>query len=165
MNHEEQLYKTDQCMCGRNSRTTNLHCPPVINSAVGGGQSPMINFLWVHVGHCPGNISSKWESEAPVEWNVLILQHIIETALGTVFTDQGNVVGLTERGTNKLAQVWMIQCPIYVYQEFTTTSNMYLHDQHMQWYYLICITSFLTVLLTTRSFLGTFLMATTRPPL
>ena len=112
----------------------------------------------MHVCHSSGNISSKGKSKPPVQRNVFVLQHIIETTFGAVLADQGNAICLIEGSSNELAQVWMIQCPAVV-------TAMSVSDTQNVEDYLICMTSFLTVLLTTSSFLGTFFMATIRPPL
>ena len=67
--------------------TTDLHGPSVINGTVGGGKPSMENPFRVHVGHCPGNISGKREPKAPVQRDVFVLQHVIETAFWAVLAD------------------------------------------------------------------------------
>ena len=68
----------------------------------------MTHSVRVEVGHGPCNVSHKGEAERPVEWDVIVLQYIVETALGAVLGDNGNI-GHFDGGTNKLAKVGVIQ--------------------------------------------------------
>ena len=71
----------------------------------------MEDLLGVQVGHPTSNIRGKGETKAPVEWNVFILQDIVQTSLGTVLTDDAKVVRVLDCGSNKLAQVRVVQSP------------------------------------------------------
>ena len=62
----------------------------------------------MQVGHGPSNVSSKGEAKGPVEGDVIILQYIVEAALGAVLSDDGHI-GNFEGSANKLAQVGVIQ--------------------------------------------------------
>lgn len=71
----------------------------------------MVHSVCVEVRHSPSNVGNKGEPEGPVEWNVIIQEHVIQTALGAVLGNNGHI-GHFEGSTNKLAQVGMVQYPV-----------------------------------------------------
>lgn len=64
----------------------------------------------MQVSHSSGNISGKREPESPVEGNVIVLEHIIETTLGTVLTDDSQVSWVLNCCPNEFAEVGMVHC-------------------------------------------------------
>lgn len=88
--------------------TCDLDNPSVVNDAVGGLEPSVVHPVYVEVGHGSRDVRHKGEAERPVERDIIILQHIVETALGTVLSDDGNV-GHFDGSTHKLAKVGMIQ--------------------------------------------------------
>ena len=71
----------------------------------------MYNPLRMQVSHPFSNVRSKGEAEPPIEGDVIIQQDIVQTSLGAVFIDDMKLVLILDSGSNKLAQVWMIQGP------------------------------------------------------
>ena len=65
--------------------------PSVVYDTVTGAQSTVVHSLLVKVSHPSCYVGGEGEPEAPVEWNVLILEHVIETALWAVLIDDGKI--------------------------------------------------------------------------
>lgn len=72
----------------------------------------MVDLLGVQVRHSPGHVLGKGETEPPVEGNVVILQHIVETSLGTVLLDDAEITDVLDGSSDELAQVWVIYFPV-----------------------------------------------------
>ena len=63
----------------------------------------------MEIAHSSSNVSRKRKPEIPVEQYVIIQEHVIQTALGTVFCDDGHVgVRVENRGTDELTEVRVV---------------------------------------------------------
>ena len=68
----------------------------------------MVKSLGMEVRHPTCTVRDKGEPEPPVQGDVVILQHVIETSLGAVFTDDARIEVL-DCCSDKLAQVWVVK--------------------------------------------------------
>ena len=68
----------------------------------------MIYLLGVQVGHPSCYVRGKGESEPPIQGDVIILEHIVETSLGAVLSDDAEIPNVLHSCSNELAQVLMI---------------------------------------------------------
>lgn len=65
-------------------------------------------------GHASSNVSGKGKPEVPVQRDVVVHQHVIQTALGAVLTDDGHVGrGISECDSDELADVGVLQVPVH----------------------------------------------------
>lgn len=71
--------------------TSDLCDPSVINDTIGGSEEAMGLTVRVKKGHATCNIFGKRESEVPVERNLFILQHVIQTPFGAILSNDGHI--------------------------------------------------------------------------
>ena len=69
----------------------------------------MVDLFAMEVGHASGRVRGKGESKPPIQGNVVILQHVVETALGAVLADDAQVSHVLDRGSDEFAQVRVVQ--------------------------------------------------------
>lgn len=68
----------------------------------------MTHSLRVQVHHALCNVSGKGEPKHPLQWNVIILKHIVETSLGAVLSDDVYLSVVFDGGSEELAEIGMV---------------------------------------------------------
>ena len=71
----------------------------------------------MEVGHASCYVLCKGEPEAPVQWDIIVLQHVIQTSLGTVLRDDAEVCSLLDCGSDEPAEVRVVQFPVRKQQQ------------------------------------------------
>ena len=83
----------------------------------------MIKLLGMQVSHSSSNVSCKGESKTPVEWNIVILKNIVQTAFGAILSDDSQPHWVFHSCSNKLAEIRVIQHP----ERIISIVNLFLH--------------------------------------